>query len=370
MDFSFSEAHETIQDLAREILSDKVTAERLNQAEQGVDWYDLSLWSELAQANLTGVGIPEEFGGSGQGMQELCAVLEEIGRTVAPLPAVSTLAMGALPVALFGTPEQQKTYLPGIADGSIHLTGALVEDGGDPLSPTTRATPDGDGFVLDGEKTRVPAVQIAEAVLVPARSEDGVAVFLMDPETEGVEVARQTTTSGEPLFHVVLDGVRVGPEGMLGGRIDGVGVLARLVDIATAAMCAVQVGVTERSVYMTAEYTTERHQFERPLASFQAVQQRLADAYIDVEAMRLVTWQAAWKIDMGADAADEVAIAKFWAADGGQRVLRTAHHLHGGIGVDLSYPLHRYLKRAAENELSLGSATRQLVGIGERMAAR
>jgi alkylation response protein AidB-like acyl-CoA dehydrogenase len=120
---------------------------------------------------------------------------------------------------------------------------------------------------------------------------------------------------------------------------------------------------------MTADYTKTREQFDRPIASFQAVAQRAADAYIDAEAVQLTARQAAWRLSEGLPAAEEVAIAKFWAADGGQRVVHAAQHLHGGMGVDRDYPLHRYFLLAKQLELSLGGATAQLLRLGAILAS-
>ena len=142
-----------------------------------------------------------------------------------------------------------------------------------------------------------------------------------------------------------------------------------IVERATAALCSVQLGVCEQALKMTAEYTSTREQFERPLAAFQAVAQRAADAYIDTEGVRLTAWQAVWRLAEGLPAANELAVAKFWAAEGGQRVVHAAQHLHGGIGVDRDYPLHRYFLWAKELELTLGGATPQLLKLGEILAA-
>jgi 3-oxocholest-4-en-26-oyl-CoA dehydrogenase beta subunit len=134
-------------------------------------------------------------------------------------------------------------------------------------------------------------------------------------------------------------------------------------------LCALAIGVCEEALRMTAEYTKTREQFDRPIATFQAVGQRAADSYIDTEAIRLTAWQAAWRISEGLPAAHEAAIAKFWAAEGGQRVVHAAVHLHGGIGVDKDYPLHRYFLLAKQIELTLGGTTPQLLKLGAMLAA-
>jgi alkylation response protein AidB-like acyl-CoA dehydrogenase len=208
-------------------------------------------------------------------------------------------------------------------------------------------------------------------VLVPASAgDDGtIVVLIVDPTAKGVTRERQDTTSGIPEARLELDGVQVAASDVLGGPASGAEIVDWIVERATAALCSIATGVCEQALKMTAEYTKTREQFDRPIATFQAVGQRAADAYIDTEAIRLTALQAAWRLEEGLPAAAEVAVAKFWAADGGQRVVHAAQHLHGGIGVDRDYPLHRYFLWAKELELTLGGATPQLLKLGEILAA-
>jgi 3-oxocholest-4-en-26-oyl-CoA dehydrogenase beta subunit len=371
MDFSLTEEQEATRDLARQILSDRITHERLKELEAGGEGFDRDTWAELAKAGLVGIALPEDAGGSGLGFVALCQLLEEVGRTVAPVPVLPTVVLGALPIAQFGTEEQRQRLLPGVVAGDTVLTAALVETGTDPLHPTTTARPDGDGWRVDGVKTLVPAGLIADRILVPAvAGDDGlIVVLIVDPTANGVMRERQDTTSGIPQARVELDGVHVDGSDVLGDAESGAGIVDWIVERATAAMCSIATGVCEQALRMTAEYTKTREQFERPIATFQAVGQRAADAYIDTEAVRLTALQAAWRLEAGVPAAAEVAVAKFWAADGGQRVVHAAQHLHGGIGVDRDYPLHRYFLWAKELELTLGGATPQLLKLGGILAA-
>jgi len=206
---------------------------------------------------------------------------------------------------------------------------------------------------------------------VPASAGDdgAIVVLIVDPSANGVTRERQDTTSGIPQARLELDGVQVAAGDVLRGPDSGAAIVDWIVERATAAMCSIATGVCEQALKMTAEYTKTREQFDRPIATFQAVGQRAADAYIDTEAIRLTALQAAWRLEEGLPAATEVAVAKFWAADGGQRVVHAAQHLHGGIGVDRDYPLHRYFLWAKELELTLGGATPQLLKLGEILAA-
>jgi 3-oxocholest-4-en-26-oyl-CoA dehydrogenase beta subunit len=366
MDFGFTPEQTALSELAQRILVDHVTPERLRAVEAEADWFDRTAWAALAEARLLGVAIPEAAGGGGLGFLELCLLLEQVGRTVAPLPAWATLVAGALPLAAFGG-DAAPDLLRGVARGETVLTAALIEPAGDPARPAaTAATRDGRRWRLDGRKTCVPALHLAARAVVAARTPDGVGVFLLDPQAGGVRRARQVATTREPLWDVELDGAPAVP---LGDVTAGSAILDWLLPRAVTGLCALQLGVTARALQLTAEYTISRQQFDRPLASFQAVHQRAADAWIDVEAIRLTTWQAAWRLAEGLPAVAEAAIAKFWAAEGGHRAAYAAQHLHGGIGVDIDYPLHRHYLWAKQLELTLGGATSQLVRLGSALAA-
>jgi alkylation response protein AidB-like acyl-CoA dehydrogenase len=370
MDFGFNEEQQDLQGLARQILDAEVTPERLKEIEAGEDNVDRELWAKLADAGLLGIALPEAHGGGGYGFLEAAIVLEQIGRTVAPVPYLSTVVLGALPVARFGSEALQADLLPGVAAGDRVLTAALVEDGADPRQPLTTARRDGDDWILEGEKTCVADGMLADRVLVPATADDGRVIrAVVDPDARGVSRQRQPTTSGHAEALLRLDGARATDADLVGGPDGGAAALNWTLERATAALCAVAIGVCEEAVRMTAEYTKTREQFDRPIATFQAVGQRAADAYIDTEAIRLTAWQAIWRLSEELPAAAEVAVAKFWAADGGQRVVHAAQHLHGGMGVDRDYPLFRYFLLAKQLELTLGGTTPQLLALGRILAA-
>ncbi len=370
MDFSLTEEQQEVQKLARQILEDLVTNERLKEVEASDEVFDRRLWSELAKANLLGVSIDEAWGGSGMGYFTLCILLHEIGRSVAPVPALPSLVLGALPLEQFGSDEQKRRWLPGVASGELILSAGLEEEGNDDATrPTTSAVRDGGGWRLDGRKICVPSARGAARILVAARTTEGRAgVFLVDPNSAGVSLEAQQVTNRQPHFQLTLEGAAVPQDDALGDPERGAEIIQWLTQRAVTASCAVQAGVSERALRMTAEYTTERMQFDRPVGSFQAVHMRAGDAFIDVEAMRLTWWDAAWRLDAGQPADDEVAIAKYWAAEAGQRVGYATQHLHGGIGIDVDYPLHRYYLWAKQIELTLGSAAVQLERIGARLA--
>lgn len=379
MDFTFTDEQQAIAELAGQILTDKLTHERLKELEAGASAGAGTLvatdeWQALADAGLLGIALPEAHGGAGLGIFEACLVLEQVGRSVAPVPYLATVVLGALPVARFGTADLQAALLPGVVAGDTVLTAALAESGLGIVAdhPGTTAERDGSGWRLRGEKRFVPWAAAARRILVPASTSEGLGIFLVDPAGAGVSLDAIRTTSGEPQAVLHLDGAAVPATEVLAGPgtdHDGAEALAWIVDHGTAAVCATAAGVTGRALELIGTYTSERHQFNAPIATFQAVAHRAADAYIDATAIRFTAWQAAWRLADGRPAADALDVAKFWAADGGQRVVHAAQHLHGGIGVDRDYPLHRYFLWAKVLELTLGGATDRLVALGGRLAA-
>lgn len=370
MDFDFHEDDRAAAQLARGILTDHATGERHKQLDASGATHDEALWRALADASVLGVAIPEEHGGAGLGLVALGLLLQEVGRAVAKVPAYPALALGALPLARFGSDAQKAALLPEMARGARIVTTALCEyDSSDPRTPATRALRDGDGLRLHGVKALVPAAQLASHVIVPAREDDGAVVLaLVEPSSRGVRLEAQQSSDGQPHAQLTLDGVRVDASSRLAAGEDGAAALRWIVERATTLRCMMQLGVTERALEMTAQYGRERVQFDRPIGSFQAVHQRAADAYIDVAAIRLTAWEAVWRLASELPASEHVAVAKFWASEGGQAASYACQHLHGGIGIDVDYPLHRYFRWAIQIEHELGSAKHHLERLGRSIA--
>jgi alkylation response protein AidB-like acyl-CoA dehydrogenase len=366
LDFALSEEQVSIRDLAREIFAKEIDADRLKAVETSDDWFDAGLWSKLASASLLGTALPEAHGGMGFGIEELCVLLEEAGRALAPVPLHAT-TMAALAIARLGTPAQQAAWLPGVASGEVILSLALDDAGSAaPDSPPTRATRDGEGFRLSGTIRFVPAAHLAARVIVPAASDAGVGLFLLDPRAAGVSRTGQRSSTGEPLFELVLDGARIAAA----DRLDaGPRDVRFLHELAMVGLCALQAGVCGRALEITTGYVRQREQFGGPIGAFQAVQHRCADGYIDLESMRWTTWRAASRLARGLAVPREALVAAFWAAEGGSRITASAQHLHGGIGVDVDYPIHRYFLWSKALELRLGGAAPTLVRLGRHMAA-
>ena len=350
MDFTLSDDQTTITSLAKQLLGDHCTQEALRANEDGTEpGFDRVLWATLAESGLLGVALPESAGGLGLTLLETCLLLEEVGRFAAAVPVLPQAISGAVLARHGGD-------LTGIADGSRLVAPALAEVLGEELVPSTTATADGR---LTGTKTCVPAGLYADAYLVSAQSPDGPRLYLV--ERDQVTVERQDTITYRPEALLLLDGAQ-------GTLVGGPDTVKDAVAIAQTAVAAVQLGTAAEAVRLTADYTKTREQFGHPIAHFQAVGQRAADSFIDTLTIRLTVLQAAWLLAQDRPADKEVAVAKYFASDAGQRVVRAAAHLHGGMGVSREYPLHRYYLAAKQQELTLGGGTRSLVRLGKLLA--
>lgn len=370
MDFSLTEEQRDIQQLTQQILSDSCTAERLTQLEARHTYFDKSTWQALADAGLLGLAVEESSGGMGFGFESLCLLLEECGRHVAKLPVLSTLVGVALPLQSFAPPEARQRWLPDIVSGKAVLSWARVEvDNEDPLNPQLLALTTEYGYQLTGNKALVPFAADADAIVLGARTEAGVPiVVVVDSGADKLARSEQQVTSGETCYLLELDGVRLPRSQVLAEGPTAEQWLLSAEQHYQAAICAMAVGLCDRMTRMTASYTSEREQFGRAVASFQAVAHRMADCYRDVECLRLTTQQAIHLLSVGEEAADAVEVAKVWCGDVCHRVSQAAQHCHGGIGVDRDYPLFRYCLMARELELTAGSSAALLESLGNRIA--
>ncbi|GGR41447.1 alkylation response protein AidB-like acyl-CoA dehydrogenase [Nocardioides luteus] len=357
MDFSFTTESDDAAELAAKIIGDATSVERLRtvEAEAGDRGrFDATLWSALGEAGLLGLHLPEEHDGAGLGLVELCRVLVEAGRRVAPVPLAVHGPCGLL------LAEAGPSALSGVADGSRLLAAAAAEEHSHlPDSPTVTA----DGETITGVKTLVRAGMIADALLVTASGPDGEAgVYLVEADASGVDRRAQHTSDGDVTALVTFSSAPA-------LRLGGAATAARFGELLTVAAAAELLGVTEGALSLTSSYAKTREQFGRAIGTFQAVSQRLADGFIDVLAQRLTLWQAVWRVSSGLPAADQVAVAKLWAADAAHRLAHTTVHVHGGVGIDLDGEAHRYFTAAKRFEFVLGGASEQALRIGRALAA-
>lgn len=330
--------------LAATILADQCTPARLREVDGLEERLDRGLWSALGKAGLLGLAVPEQYDGAGLGIVELAAVLIETGRKVAPVP-LTTHAVAAMAIAELGDDELRRAWLAPATTGEIVLTAAVETD-------------------RDGCFSVVPAGTVADAFLLAAP--DGSGLRLLASRAAGVRIEPQVITDGDRAARVTVAPETLSDAPALGDA-DAVGWLT---DRLAVAEVAHQLGVIDGALALTAGYARTREQFGRPIGTFQAVSQRLADGYIDVLGVRLMLWQAAWRLSEGLPASVEVAGAVMWAADAGHRLAHTTVHVHGGVGIDLDGEAHRYFTAAKRGEFLLGGSTAAARIIGAELAAR
>jgi len=363
MDFALSEEQEMLKKSARDFLSAECPKSLVRKLEESDVGYSPELWKKMAGLGWMGLAIPEQYGGAGLSLLDLAVLFEEFGRAATPGPMFCTIALGALPVLDWGTEEQKKTFLPKVAAGDLLLTMALAEPGvnDDPRFIATYATQHGGHFIINGTKLFVPYAYIADYILVVARTkgtpgdEKGITVFIIDRKAHGIRLTPLVTIAADKQFEVQLEKVSSSPKEILGSLHNGLSLLKEILKKATVLQCAIMVGGAQQELEMTAEHTKNRVQFDRPIGTFQAVQHRLADMFIDVNGARWTTYQAVWRLSEGLPADREVAIAKAFANISCERVAFSAQQLHGGVGVDKEYDLHFYFRRAKAFALTLGS---------------
>ncbi|MDD9377586.1 acyl-CoA/acyl-ACP dehydrogenase [Streptomyces sp. ZAF1911] len=379
MDFTFTEEQQAAVEAAKAVFADVapdgVPSPALTPRAVAEE-FDRELWAKLADSDLLSLVLDQEHGGSGLDAIALCLVLRESARVLARVPLLEHCAT-AMAVQAHGSPELAGALLSGAGRGSLVLTvAAHGRSGHDPaeLSVTARREgQEGDTWVLDGLQTAVAWAHSADWIAVPAHTGEGEAVLAFVPRvTEGLSLAEQYSTSGERLAELTLDGVRV-PAAHL---IEAPGAWDHLRQLLATGTCALALGLGENVLTMTSQYTSKREQFGFPVASFQAVAVQAADRYIDLRAMEVTLWQAAWRLDASTGgaggplpSAGDVAVAKIWASEGVRRVVQTAQHLHGGFGADTDYPLHRYHAWAKQLELQLGPAAAHEEALGDLLAA-
>jgi 3-oxo-4-pregnene-20-carboxyl-CoA dehydrogenase alpha subunit len=353
MDFTHGEAELEISRLGAQILV-SLPAEADETA----------TWKELAQAGLLAVALPENAGGDGLGVMAVAALLTEVGRHAARVPALATLALGVLPAVRCGSPDTQQQLLAGVATGETVLTAAIREPSAPmPLEPATIADLAASNRTVSGVKLGVPYAAQARWILVPASVGGGeTAVVVVESGSPGLTCQPTHSSAGMPEFTVRLDRVPV-------RHVLNSDAVAELHRLAAAGACCVADGALAGALSLTTDYIKSREQFGRPLATFQAVAQQIADVYVTSRILHLATMSACWRLDTGRDASGDVDVAAYWLAEHAPLALRTCHHLHGGIGMDVTYPLPRFSALVTDLVSLVGGASYRLDLLGEREGA-
>jgi 3-oxocholest-4-en-26-oyl-CoA dehydrogenase beta subunit len=355
MDFTLDEEQSAVAELAGKILTDLCAADALRAHEGAGGGVLAAAWSALAQADLLGLALPGSAGGGGYGVLEASLVAEQVGRHVAPVPYVATTT-AALALAE-SDPAAHAGLLGGVARGGVILATAVDDTAG----LVTASYRNGGTVTLTGDAHFVPWAPVADGFVVAASTEAGEGGLYLVRPGDGVGVVAEDAVWGLPQGSLELSAA---PAIELG---DGEAV-ERAALMATALNCATVAGLCGGATRITAAYVSEREQFGAPIGTFQAVAQRMADSYIDTQGVQLTARQAAWRLAEGLPSAEAVHIAKYWAAAGGHRVAHAAQHLHGGIGLDIEYPIHRYFRWIKVLELQLGSGIEHLRRLGAIIA--
>jgi alkylation response protein AidB-like acyl-CoA dehydrogenase len=361
MDFKTTEASDDLGGLVRTITESVCTPEHQRELDGLDERFDSDLWSKLIDADILSTAAPESLGGGGFGVLEQTAVLVALGRQMAAVPYLESVVLAAGALAKFVQEGLQQEWAVPAINGQKTLAVALDGDMGE---GPVQARAHGSGYRLTGTRAQVGYGPIADAFLVPAETDSGTKVFVVDAGADGVTVESLKTTGLGSIAHLDLQGVELGADRIVGGS----DVVDWLTTHGTLGRSAFQLGVLERALELTSVYAREREQFDRPIGSFQAVSARLADGYIDIKGLRLTLTQAAWRLSEDLPADVDVNTAAFWAAEAGHRVAHTTVHVHGGVGIDTDHPVHRYFLAAKQTEFAVGGATRQLLRIGRELA--
>lgn len=378
MDFSLNETQEMFKSTARKFFEEKCTLPHLRAFEKEPDKYSEDLYQEIAGLGFLGLIIPEEYGGIGGSLMDLALVLEEAGYATLPSPFFATLAYGTMPILKYGTEEQKQRLLPKIASGEIVVSGAFSEPevNYEYRHINTVANEVDGNYKVSGAKLFVPFAKSADYLLTLARtdgsqigSEAGLSLFLVENTTENVTVTDLPSISPDSLYEVEFKDAHVNAADLLGDINKGLDITNDIIQTATGLQTVEMAGVLRKALDITNAYVKEREQFNVPIGTFQSVQHRLADMYTVVEGGSLAAYQSITKLDSELSAEKEVAIAKSWLSKQGLSVLTGAHQLHGGMGVEMDYPLQFCFRQFKSMQLTLGADTFHIQKLGKSIAA-
>jgi alkylation response protein AidB-like acyl-CoA dehydrogenase len=365
MDLGLDEQQELLKNFARDFLEKECPESLVREMEEDEKGYSPELWKKMADQGWMGLIIPEEYGGTGMNLCELVVLLEEFGRALVPGPYISTVVLGATPIMDAGTDEQKQYMLPKIAAGEVIMTLALTEPSAkwDADGVQLEAKKSGSDYVLNGTKLFVPDAHVTDNMIVAARTskgkspEEGVTLFFVDSKADGISYEVLKTIAADKQCEVTFKDVKIPADWVLGEVDKGWPIAERVKKLATVAACAYLVGLAQMDFDVTLNYAKERVQFGRPIGSFQAIQHKLADAVIDVDGSRFITYKAAWSLQEGEPDADlMVSMAKAWTSDASRRVVAQGQQIHGGIGFTKEYKIQLYFRRQKWMELMWGDA--------------
>ena len=359
MDLSLTPNQQNLKDDARRFFASECPTTLVRAMERDERGYPAELWERMAARGWLGLPFPSEYGGSGGSLTDLAVLLEEFGRALVPGPFFNSVVVVGLTVLDAGTDAQRAEILPRIADGSLIATAALLErDARYGGGVSTRAERQNGGYAVSGDKMFVEYANSADAMLVPATLADdggGVALALVPARANGVSLTRLDSIARDPQFAVSFDSASA--SGVLGDADAGNRALDRTLERAAILHCAQSVGAAQRVLEMTVEYTKQRVQFDRAIATFQSVQHDCADMVIAIDSARLATYEAITRIEDSESSSKEIALAKTLTNHAYKWTTLTAQQIHGGIGFMEEYDLQLWTRRAKVAELKYGASS-------------
>ena len=358
MDLSFTDEQDMLREAVRGLCAD--AADSVRALENDPVGYDHAFWEGMAAMGLTGLMTPEALGGSGMGLVDAVVVYEELGRSLVPSPHLASSVVAAGVLAAAGSEAQQAEWLPPMATGDAVLSVAWLEpdNSSGPSGVQLIAAPDGDDFVLSGVKRHVPYASSADRLVVLARTgpDDGGAagidLFLVDPTPKGVTLTLQQTVAGDTQHRVDLDGVRVDATDRIGDAGTGWDTWSTVMTDAMVLVAAQAVGAAEATHALTTQYAKERHQFDKPIGSFQSISHYLADGITAIDGARVLVHRAAWTRDEGRDVSALAPMAKLFATGTCRDVTGVAIQVHGGMGFTVECDAQLYFRRAKSWQLN------------------
>ena len=364
MDLGLNEEQEMLRKSAKEFLSKECPKKLVRELDESDTGLSRDLWKKMAGLGWMGLPFPEKFGGNGGTLLDLIVLLDEMGYNIVPGPFFATVVLAGFTLLEAGSEEQKQTYLARICSGEMIMTLALTELDGTylPESVETVAEAKGDKYVLKGTKLFVPDANVADFLLVAARTKsgpdpaDGISIFIVDVKSPGVKVTPLKTLGRDKLCEVVFDNVTVASKDLVGKLNGGWPVIKSILRKAAVAKCAEMVGGAQASLDMAVSYAKERVQFGRPIGAFQAIQHYCANMVTDVDGSRFITYKAAWTESEGLPSDMEVSMAKAWTSEAYKRVAVLAHQIFGAIGFTRDHDMHLYFRRAKAGELAYGDA--------------
>ena len=356
MDLGLTEQQELLKSSAREFLENECPETLVREMEEDERGYSPELWRKMAEQGWQGLLIPEQHGGVEFDFVDLCVLLEEIGRALVPGPYMSTVLGGAVPIMEAGSEDQQAEFLPAIASGDLIFTLALTEPSArlDEDGVQAQATVSGNDVAITGTKLFVPDANVADYMIVAARSGAGITLAIVPTDQEGVEVTQLLTIAKDKQCEVTLNAAH---GQLLGADGQGWEILQPVLQRFTVAECAYLVGLAQMDFEIAVDYAKERVQFGRPIGSFQAIQHKCADMVTDVDGSRFIMYKAAWSVSTGQeDARLDVNMAKAWCSEATRRVVAHGQQIHGGIGFTKDYKIQLYFRRHKRAEIAFGDA--------------